>query len=432
MDDSPIQVIGFNLNMNRLLSLSFTLIALAGCATPPVAPTSRATQLSAAVASAPTVAPQTQSPQANLTDGCVQNYSPDVDYFPEKLEVKDAVGFKVNYFKSYKVVTVSSPWVGATEPFQYVLMQCGTPKPDGFDQAQVIETPVKRVVLMSTTEVPALEQIGALDSLVGLDSFLYVNNPQVRDMINAGKLKEIGSGAQLKIEDAIALKPDVVFTSGSGLPAYDSHPKLLEAKIPVGIDGSYVENAPLGRAEWSKFIALFFNREAIANQTHGEIRDRYNALAEKARAATDKPTAFANIPVKEDWFVPGGKSFAARLMADAGSAYVWADDASTDSLPLKFEQVLDKARDAEVWLINAFGAFPDTQSLAQADSRFAEFAALQNKRVYNNDLRVNENGGNDYYETGAARPDLVLSDLVAIFQPELLPDHKPNFFRKLN
>lgn len=35
--------------------------------------------------------------------------------------------------------------------------------------------------------------------------------------------------------------------------------------------------------------------------------------------------------------------------------------------------------------------------------------------IHNNIARMNAAGGNDFWESGAVRPDIILSDLVAIF-----------------
>jgi iron complex transport system substrate-binding protein len=137
------------------------------------------------------------------------------------------------------------------------------------------------------------------------------------------------------------------------------------------------------------------------------------------------------MPYKDTWSIPGGASYPAHLLADAGANYAWSNDTTTGALPLKFEEVLDKSSQADVWLLNAFGAFPDSKALTTLDPRYAEFAALKNGNTWNNDLKVNENGGNDYYETGAARPDLVLADLVKIFHPELMADHAFVFYRQV-
>ena len=415
--------------------------ALAGCAVPPppVAPKSAQPATAAPEATATKIAVTTPMSKVakrlsiNPTE-CITDYNPDTDYFPEKATVKQASGLKIEYFNNYKVLTVLTPWRDAKEQFKYVLVQCGTPAPSGvseLEKAQVINIPIKTIVVMNTTNLPMLDAQGLLDKLVGLDSFLYASNAKVREMIAGKKLEELGEGSQVNIEKVIALKPDLVLTSGSGFPEYDAHPKLIEAKINTAVDGSYMENTPLGRAEWSKFVAAFFNTEAKAEAGFSDIGKQYAEIAAQAKAATSKPYALVNMPYKDTWSMPGGASFAAQLLSDAGASYPWSNDTTTGALPLKFEEVLDKGSKADVWLLNAFGTFSNTKSVTNLDPRYAEFAALKNGNAWNNDLKVNENGGNDYYETGAARPDLVLADLVKIFHPELLVDRAFVFYRQV-
>jgi hypothetical protein len=57
-------------------------------------------------------------------------------------------------------------------------------------------------------------------------------------------------------------------------------------------------------------------------------------------------------------------------------------------------------------------------SLAQAEGsepRYAQLAAVKTANVRTFDKDVNADGGNDCYEEGVLRPDLVLGDLIAIF-----------------
>ena len=95
---------------------------------------------------------------------------------------------------------------------------------------------------------------------------------------------------------------------------------------------------------------------------------------------------------------------------------------------LSFEAVYADALDADIWVINEFGIFTLEELLA-LDARFADFSAVSNGNVWNDNLEVNANGGNNYYELGVTNPHLVLQDLVAIFHPDLLPDHEFHFYR---
>jgi len=419
------------------LILAITLVACGGQAVTPSptpvaeAPTPAPTAL-APMAAPPTLAPTPATPAApvtNLTEGCVTDYDPDLDYFPEKVALQDATGWTIEYFNNYKLITVLNPWRDADVQFRYALVQCGTPAPPDVGDAQVIEVPVRSIITMSTTQLPHLKELDLLDYLIGVDSFQYINTPEVVKLVEAGKLKEIGSGAELNLEQAIDLEPDLVMTYGVGNLEFDSHPKLLEAGLKVAMNSEYMEPTPLGRAEWIKFTAAFFNREAAATEVYAGIASRYAEMAATARAVTDKPTVFSGAPFRGTWYMPGGNSYAAKLLADAGAAYLWADDTSTGSMQLSFEEVLDRARDADIW-VNPGSWKSLGEGLAQ-DERFAQFAAFQNGKVFNNNKRLNANGGNDYWETGVTNPDLVLADLIAIFHPELLPDHELFFYRRL-
>ncbi|MFQ3661381.1 MAG: ABC transporter substrate-binding protein [Chloroflexaceae bacterium] len=403
---------------------------LTACAGPPTtqAPTEAPLLTPTSPGPGPTVA-TLEAPVANLTEGCVTDYDPTLDYFPEKVTLQDARGWSIEYFNNYKLITVLNPWRDADVQFRYVLVQCGTPTPPDVGDAQVIEVPVRSIITMSTTHLPHLKELDLLDRLVGVDAFQYINTPEVVELIEAGRLKAIGSGPALDVEQAIDLEPDLVMTYGVGNPEFDSHPKLLEAGLKVAMNSEYMELAPLGRAEWIKFTAAFFNREAQATEIYNGIARRYTDMAAKAQAVTDKPTVFSSAPFQGTWYMPGGNSYAARLLADAGAVYLWDDDTSTGSMPLSFEEVLDRAADADIW-VNP-GSW---QSLAEglaADDRFARFRAFQDGQVYNNNKRLNANGGNDYSETGVTNPDLVLADLIAIFHPDLLPGHELFFYQRL-
>lgn len=379
---------------------------------------------------APTAVPPTEAapaPTSNLTDGCVDNYDETVDYFPVKTAVSHADGFTIEYFNNYKVITVAAPWLGAADSATYVLVQCGTPNPPGFDEAIRIDVPVSSIVSMSTTYLPHLDQFGLLDSLVGVDFASYAYNPTVQEMYAAGELVELGSGATVNVEAALALEPDVIMTSASGSADYDTHPKLQEVGLTVMLNADYLDVTPLGRAEWGKFIAVLFNQEAQANTWFDGVVAEYEALTALTANVAERPTVFANTPFEGTWYMPGGQSYTALLLGTAGADYLWGEDESTSTLFLDFESVFEQAASGDYWI--NLGFLSTLADLEASDERFADFAAFQNGAVYNYDLRTNEFGGNDFFESAAANPHWVLADLIKIFYPELVPDHEFVYYR---
>jgi iron complex transport system substrate-binding protein len=289
--------------------------------------------------------------------------------------------------------------------------------------------PVQRIATMSTSYLPFLDAYGVLDRLVAVDDITWVNNPTVAQMAAENQLVQIGYGASVNVEQMLDLQPDLTMTYGSGAPDYDAHPVLLNAGLKVALNAEWLETSPLGRAEWGKFIAVFFNKEATAEALFAETVARYAELKAQATAVENKPTVFTDTEYQGVWYVAGGRSFTAQFLADAGAAYLWAEDESTGSIPLAFEAVFDAAAEADYWINVGF-----VSSLAEmqaADERYGEFAAVQTGAVWNNNKRQNANGGNDYYESAVAHPDAVLADLIAIFHSELLPEHEFVYFHQL-
>lgn len=370
------------------------------------------------------------APGANSREGCVSEYRPEEDYFPAKAQVDYATGFTVEYHRHYKVVTVGMPWQQNQPPLRYVLVQCGTPVPEVPGATAVIEIPVQRVVALSTTHLPYLDELGQVEALVGVGQFAFVNNPNVRRKIDQGDLVEMASGQSLNLEQLLLAEPDLVMAIATGNAEADSPQRLQQAGLPVVAVAEFQENLPLGRAEWLKFTALFFNQEALAEERFAAIATEYNRLRELTATVTDRPTVFSGSSYEGTWYVPGGKSYAAQLFRDAGADYLWADLDQANSLPLDVEAVYDRAAMADFWLNGGL----DWQTLGDAlaaDPRHGKFRALQQNQMFNNNARLNDGGGNDYWESGSLYPHWILADLIHIFHPNLLSDHQLIYYQRL-
>lgn len=382
----------------------------------------------AVLADEPAAAP----PTVNLTSGCVERYDPAIDYFPEKATLVDAKGFTLQYFKHYKLLTVTAPWPEAKERFRYVLVQCGTPVPKNVGDAQVIEVPIRSVAVLSTTHLPHLELLGALDRLVAVSSFDNVYSPAVRQSIDAGKVAEIGRGPSVNLEAVLDLQPDLVTAVGRDQPQYNTHPLLQNAGIHVAIIAEYVEPTLLGRSEWLKFTAAFLNLDGLAQRRFAAMAARYASFAAMTRdlPAARKPTVFGGMMYRDVWYVPGGESYIAQWVADAGGVYLWADDRHRASLSLSFETVFERASSADFWFTNDLDGSTRVDILA-ANERYGAFKAFRDGRVYDSNARLNAHKANDYWESGVVEPDVVLADMIKILHRELLPDHLLKYYRRL-
>jgi iron complex transport system substrate-binding protein len=352
-----------------------------------------------------------------------------VDYFPSKTKLVYAEGFSVAYHHNYKIVTIHSPWPHASMDLRYLLVQKGTQKPEGYEDAIVVDIPVNRVVTLSTSYLAYMDMLGIADRIVGHDDFKYVCTPSVRKMIDEGLISEVGEGARVNIEFLIELSPDLIMTFHTG-NEQDAYPKLIEAGLPVVINAEFLEEHPLAMAEWIKFIALFFNSEQEANELFTDIALQYNELRARVKAVERRPTVLLGAPFQGTWWMAGGGSYVARLLEHAGASYLWKDNKETGAIPLDIESVYVRAADADFW-INT-GTWSRKDDALKHDTRFTDFKAYQEGNMYNNNRRTNGYGGNDFWESGRANPHLVLADLVTIFHPELLPEHDLVYYRNLD
>jgi iron complex transport system substrate-binding protein len=364
-------------------------------------------------------------------NACVQNYDSNVDYFPNKVKVTHAKGFAVEYYKNYKVVTIKNPWKDAKTSLKYVLVQCGTPIPPGFEKSQVFTTPVNSVVSLSTTHLPHFSKLNVVDKLIAVSDIKQVTTPDFIDKIKAGKLVSVGNNSTVNVEKILELNPELITTFGTGNQQTDSFPKLLEAGLKVAINSEYMEDTPLGRSEWLKFTALFFNKEKESEKIFATIAKKYEDIALKAKGVKNRPTVFVGFNFKGTWYTPGGNSYVAKYLADAGANYLWSQDQSSGSLPISFETVFERAVNADYWL-NLRQSWQTLKDVITEDNRYGDYKAFKIGNLYNNNARVNANGGNDYWQGGISNPDVVLSDLIKIFHPEILKNHQFFYYRKLS
>ena len=344
-----------------------------------------------------------------------------------RVDLHYARGFRVDYFDAYKVVTVTRP--GAEEPFRYILIQRGQAPPDRYEGVPRIEIPVRTLIATSTTHLPHIEKLGELERLVAIDNIKYVNSEAIHSRFAAGELAEVGRGMSIDLEKVLVLQPDLVITDAPD----NAHLALQEGGVSVVVNAAYAEPSLLGRAEWIKFVAAFFDKEELASAQFDNLVVRYEARSALTQhlPADARPSVFVGSLWRGTWFMSGGKTYAAQLLKDAGANYLWADDDSQQSLSLDFETVYEKAHDADCW-ITMQNAWLSRSDVVVADERYKKFSAFKTGQIFNANARLNKYGGNDYWETGLMEPDVLLADIIKILHPNLLPDHQLKYYRKLD
>lgn len=366
----------------------------------------------------------TATPPLSERAGCVSGYEPGTDLFPVKSEVRHAKNFSLGYEKSYQVLTVNQPFPGGAAQ-RYVLVRCGTPTPGltgDLAGATVIQTPVRSLFADSTTHIPLLADLERLDVLAGVANASHVVNPGARHLIDTGRVAEYAPTSTIDVERVLTAGPDVLMTGGTDSPEYRT---LREGGVPVLANAEWLEPTPLARAEWLKVMAALTGEENRAGEVFTAVERDYQALAGQAAAAPRTPV-LAGVLREGVWYAPAGGSYLGTLLRDAGTTNPWEHTTETGSLRLSLEEVIAAAGSARVWLTDA--AWRDRADVTAADPRYA---SLTVDSVWTTDRAIGPGGGNDYFERGVTRPDLVLSDLVSITHPDLRPGHEATFYRQV-
>lgn len=338
--------------------------------------------------------------------------------------LKYAQGFTITTIGQSKLIEVTRPFPGAQTSFKYLLVNKGDAVPEHDNNTKVIYVPIARLVCTSTTHIPLLDYLNESEALVGFPSTDYISSENTRALIEKGNVTELGIDKGIDIERLALLKPDITMAytmSGD----FGQFKKIEELGIPVVINAEYLEEHPLGRAEWIKFAAAFFNKEELADSVFSAIERAYLSTREMAAKVNIKPTVMSGVVYGDTWFLPGGKNFAAQLIADAGGKYLWAENSSNSFLELSFESVYEKANQADFWI--GVASFKSLSEIEAADKRYTKFKPFQTGRVYTYDARKGAKGGSEFLELGYLRPDIILQDLVTIMHPDLLPDHSLYF-----
>ncbi|MDO5969818.1 ABC transporter substrate-binding protein [Flavivirga aquimarina] len=340
-----------------------------------------------------------------------------------------AKGFSITNYKNYKKVIVNSAWPNSNKTFTYLLVKKGEKQPDHDANTKIIEIPIKTLVAVSTTNIPALEYLGVDNSLIGFPNTKYICSEKTRVRVDNGAIKDLGNDTSINIELLLELNPELVI----GFSVNGINKKLDQIEklgIPVVLDGAWTEQHPLGKAEWIKFIAAFYNKEKEADSIFKTIETDYLKAKAIAKTITRKPTIMSGSAFKDVWNVPGGKSFIAKYLEDANTDYIWKENNNNGSSQLNFENVLEKAQNAEFWI--GAGNFDTKKQMLGNHKGYSVFDAYKNNKIYTYTKRKGAKDGLLYYELGTLRPDLILKDIIKIAHPKLLNDYETFFFKRLD
>ena len=339
--------------------------------------------------------------------------------------IRYAMGFSVADRDGFVEVEVRDPWNEGRVLQRYLLVPRNGPLPEGgLPDGTVVRVPLRNMVVYTSVHSAAIDALGAADYIVGVCEPRYIKVDAVKKRLDEGLTKDLGAATSPNIERMIEAGAEVVIASPFDHGGYGAVEKL---GIPIIECADYMETSPLGRAEWIKFLGLFTQECRRADSLFSETEANYLGTQALVRNVTARPRLMTGKKYGSPWYVPSGDSFMAQIYRDAGADYVFDYLPGTGSVPLSFETVFSKAVDADIWLINYNKEGNMTYDDLKSDySPYSGFSSFRNRRVFGNNTNYSL-----FYEEIPMNPDYLLTELIAIFHPELLPSYKLRYFHGL-
>lgn len=325
---------------------------------------------------------------------------------------------------SFTVVRIADAWNPDRLLATYVLVPDSLSLPSELPRGTVLRTPLRRVVAGSSVHAALLFELQCQEALTGICDAQYVIRSDLRQALSTGRLKDMGSSMQPNVEALLLNEVEAVLVS----PYENATFSALETHGIVPIQcADYMETSALGRAEWMKFYGRLMGRAAEADSLFEEVVSEYTALSAKAKAATSRPEVVVDRPQHGTWYVPGGSSTIASLLADAGARYVFADNTEAGSLLLGTEEVFRRAQTANCWVIReGISGVLTRHNIAAETAILSRVEAMRTGRVYYCNVSARP-----YYEDTAFFPQRQLEDFVKIFHPEVMADHDLKYYEKV-
>ncbi len=340
------------------------------------------------------------------------------------LPIKYAKGFVIRDLGSYKLVDVSDPSGKSKLTYHYAFAGKNADITKIDKKYTIIKSPVKNVICMTSLQISNFIKLNTLENIVGITSTRYLYDKKLTRLIDDGKIKRIGYEGNFDAETVMALKPEVILISPFKRGGYEA---IKNIGIPLVSFLGYKELTPLGQAEWLKFTGLLLGRYDEAVKIFNEIERKYLTLTKLTENVKERPTVMSGQLHSGNWYVVGGKSFLAKLFHDAGADYFMKDNQESGGFYIGFESAYAKGANVDYWrILNNYHGDYSYEILGKSDARYTDFKSFKNKKVIYCNLSKTA-----FYEYSPVSPELVLSDFIKIFHPQLLPNHKAVFYSLL-
>lgn len=270
-----------------------------------------------------------------------------------------------------------------------------------------------KIIVLSTVFSSYFSELNAQHLIYGVDDKNFYYDTLLLQQLKNDNSSEFAKNGNIDEEKLLLSGADILIGTSFNNFSSAFRTRLKKSNIQLIVCDNYTEQHPLARAEWIRFFGALINKLSTADSIFNQISSHYLAIKNQA-PLVNKPLVMTESIFSGIWNVSGGNSYTAKLIKDAGGKYVFEQDSALFSYALNLETVLKKASNSDIWLHPSI--FLNTKAMLAEEKRYAFFKPMQTKQIFNNNKRVTKQGGNDFWEKGVVRPDLILKDLNRIFK----------------
>jgi len=194
-------------------------------------------------------------------------------YFPRKTTIKYAKNFSVEYGNFTKIVTVGKE--------KFLLVQEGAEfdsYPPEFEEKDVIHVPIDNVGIYDRTVVPYIELLEKRSTITEFKKITTTTSQCVQYMFNYEMIEEYTPERIDEYEEQLSSTNIIIGEIDNSLPPNAGKNDNVYHNVPFN---AISEDSPLARAEWIKYIALFYNEEKLADDLFNLLVEDYNSLQDR-------------------------------------------------------------------------------------------------------------------------------------------------------
>lgn len=328
----------------------------------------------------------------------------------------------------YTIVTLINPWHKEHILHTYILVNRNdSAKAIHLPKGTVVYTPIERSIVFTTAHCKLLEMLGVATSIVGVADAKYIHIPTIQERIKSKQIVDCGDAMAPLTEKMIVLHPQALLVSpfeNSG----GEYRKVESLGCPIIELADYMETSPLGRAEWMKFYGMLFGCEQRADSLFAIVDSSYQALKQHAWRMPQGASLLTERKMGSVWYVPGGKSTIGQMIVDAHGKYAFSNDTHSGSLPLSFEEVLEKAGNSNIWALKYNGDKPMRKNDLLAEYYgYSALSAFQHGVIYGCNTMLKP-----FYEETPFRPDYLLQDFMIMLHPKVSCFGKLRYYERID